>query len=126
MAQSRSNHIANMAQELGILEDRNVWCAGNEAVWVFFEISDFKTPVPITSMNSYIFQAWLSMISGPAIDECRASMRNTQSRGFSARKEQHTRPMDELDEDFDPNDIIVESDAQGSNDGSDTDYGSDY
>jgi len=80
-------------------------------------------------MNSYIFQAWLSMISGPAIDECRASMRNTQSRGFSTRKnvkEQHTRSVDDSDEDFDPNDVCQESDTQGSDDESDTDYGSDY
>jgi len=69
------------------------------------------------------------MISGPAIDECRVSMRNTQSRGFSTRKnvkEQHTRSVDDSDEDFDPNDVDHESDTQGSDDESDTDYGSDY
>jgi len=67
------------------------------------------------------------MISGPAIDECRASMRNTQSLGFSTGKnvkEQDTRPVDESDEDLDPNDMGQESD--GSDDESDTDYGSDY
>jgi len=69
------------------------------------------------------------MISGPAIDECRASMRDTQSQGFSTRKdvkEQHTRSVDESDEDFDPNDVGQASDTHNSDDESDTDYGSDY
>lgn len=80
-------------------------------------------------MDSYIFQAWLSLISGPAIDERRALLRIAQSRGLSTGKrvkESRARPAGESDEDFDPNDIVQESDTQGSENQSDTDYGSDY
>lgn len=100
------------------------WEWGSVGLW-----SDLKSPIPLTSMDSYIFQAWLSLISGPAIDERRALLRIAQSRGLSTGKrvkESRARPAGESDEDFDPNDIVQESDTQSSENQSDTDYGSDY
>ncbi|KAF5347747.1 hypothetical protein D9756_010269 [Leucocoprinus leucothites] len=114
--QITEEYIGGIAQKLGLLKDRNQWCAGNEAV--------------------YIFHVWYSLISGPAIDEYRAMVMNAKEHEASPKPQAPEQrapeePVDDdYDEDFDPNDIVQGANEatphKGGDDDSDTDYGSDY
>ncbi|KXN91338.1 hypothetical protein AN958_01313 [Leucoagaricus sp. SymC.cos] len=103
-------HIGDIAHELGVLENGKTWCAGNEAV--------------------YIFDAWRAMVSGAAIDEQHTSRTalvvggGTTQGVQGATNQLGSPPVEDSDEEFDPNNIVQKT--EGNDDGSDTDYESDY
>ncbi|KAJ3572065.1 hypothetical protein NP233_g3339 [Leucocoprinus birnbaumii] len=88
MMQSDPKHIAEVAQRLGVLQDMNQGCAGNEAV--------------------YIFRVWHALISGPTIDDHRDLLLNTiPSTPVQTQEESAVgTSLDDPDDDYDPNDIV--------------------
>ncbi|KAF7760804.1 hypothetical protein Agabi119p4_10213 [Agaricus bisporus var. burnettii] len=113
MKSQSEKQLGEIAAKLGILEEANCWCAGNEAV--------------------YIFDVWQTMMSDAAIDDQRASrMTSTNIAMANERPKSDAADLptvantEDSDEEFDPNDIVQTADKSEGQDNYDSDSASEY